>query len=117
MLQPDNRGPFISQWQFRVDNLEHWRNETQTVVNHLATMAGFNSAHVARYVDDAQIVTLTIMWQSVGTYRKALSASSSKILVWPYLANATEVPGAFEVLDEWTRDEHRAFDSSVAENG
>ena len=113
MLQHSSAGPFVSYWQFTFADLAHWREQTREVVAHLQTMPGFLSAKTLRYVDEPEIVSLLIEWETVGRYRKALSAGTSKMLVWPYLMHATEVPGAFETLDIWTTEEQQSFESAV----
>jgi hypothetical protein len=113
MLQHTDSGPFVSYWQFAVTNLADWREQTREVVEHLRTMPGFTSAQTLRYVDEPEIVSLLIQWETVGQYRKALSAGSSKLLVWPFLMSANEVPGAFETLDIWTGEQNQSFASAV----
>jgi len=78
----------------------------------LAAKEGFVNAHVARAIDEPDLIVLEIGWDTVGSYRRALSAYDVKVQVVPVISQALDEPTAFEVLH--FRDVHRSFDAQGA---
>ncbi len=76
----------------------------------LAAQGGLRQASIGRSTDDPRLVVLTLEWESVGAYRRALSNFDVKVSVVPLLSQAIDEPTAFELLH--VRDEHGARDST-----
>ena len=65
---------------------------------------GCRDAVVGRAVDDATLWTLTTGWESVGSYRRALSSYEVKLHAVPLMYRALDEPTAFEHLLTWSAD-------------
>jgi hypothetical protein len=78
----------------------------------LAAKEGFRSADVCRAVDDPELVVLRVDWDTVGSYRRALSAYDVKVAVVPVISQAIDEPTAFEALH--VRDARGAADAPGA---
>lgn len=78
----------------------------------LADQGGLRRAHIARATDDAELVVLTLEWESVGAYRRALSNFDVKVHVVPLLSRAIDEPTAFEIIH--VRDDEGARDATGA---
>lgn len=78
----------------------------------LAQRAGYLDGEVGRATDDPTLWLLTLRWESVGAYRRALGAYDVKVAAVPLLSGAVDEPTAFEVLAdaETRRDSDRAAD-------
>jgi hypothetical protein len=81
-------------------------------VSLLATKEGFVDARVSRAIDDGALVTLELSWDTVGSYRRALSSYDVKVQVVPIMSQALDEPTAFEVLH--VRDARGAADATGA---
>jgi len=66
----------------------------------LADRPGYRWGTLGRSTDDPGLWTLTTRWDSVGDYRRALSAWDVKLHAHPLLYEAVDEPTAFEVLLE-----------------
>ena len=55
---------------------------------------------VGRATDDPTLWVLSSEWESVGAYRRALSAYEVRVAAVPLLATAIDEPTAYEVLDD-----------------
>jgi len=64
----------------------------------LAACPGFVSGEVGRAVDDGSLFVMSTRWQSVGTYRRALSSYDVKVNAVPLMYRAIDEPSAFEPL-------------------
>ncbi|TIC83959.1 antibiotic biosynthesis monooxygenase family protein [Nocardioides sp. GY 10127] len=64
----------------------------------LAARPGYVTGHVGRNVDEPDLWTLVTLWESVGTYRRALSATEVKMRVHPLLYRALDEPSAYELV-------------------
>lgn len=66
----------------------------------LAARPGYVQGQLGRAFDDPTCWSLTTQWESVGAYRRALSAYDVKVSATPLLAQALDEPSAFETLAE-----------------
>ncbi len=105
----------VSEWvvvmRFRVptDGAERFRGEAGAVGRLLAGFPGCRGVQVARASDDRSLWTMVARWQTVGSYRKALSSYEVKLNAVPFLSQAIDEPTAFEVLFAMDADgEHEA---------
>ena len=109
-----NPGPFLAQWAFTVSSLETWLPQAQQAISVLASKAGFIQGTVLRYVDSGERLIINTSWQDVGSYRRALSSTESKMQVWPFLGDALDEPGAYEVLLEMQPESTTLYTTSVS---
>jgi len=59
---------------------------------------GFRRGHVGRAMDDETRWVLSTEWESVGTYRRALSAYDSKLALAPLMVFIVDEPSAYDVV-------------------
>ncbi len=64
----------------------------------LGARPGYVGGQLGRAYDDPSAWTLVTEWESVGAYRRALSAYDVKVTATPLLAQSLDEPSAFEVL-------------------
>ncbi|HEX5542082.1 MAG TPA: antibiotic biosynthesis monooxygenase [Micromonospora sp.] len=64
----------------------------------LAARPGYQRGQLTRALDDPRQWVLITEWESVGTYRRALSAFDVRIHATPLLAESLDEPSAFEPL-------------------
>jgi hypothetical protein len=64
----------------------------------LAACRGYVRGQLTRAYDDPQAWCLVLEWESVGAYRRALSAYDVKLHATPVLARAVAEASAFEPL-------------------
>lgn len=64
----------------------------------LAARPGYRSGQLGRALDDPEHWCLVTEWESVGAYRRALSAYEVKLHATPLLALSRDEPSAYEVL-------------------
>jgi hypothetical protein len=67
----------------------------------LAEQKGFVAARVGRNVDDPELLALSMEWENVGSYRRALSPYEVKLTAVPLLSQAVDEPSAYDDLDGW----------------
>jgi quinol monooxygenase YgiN len=63
-----------------------------------ADRPGYLSGRVGRSTDDPSLWALTMEWESIGAYRRALSSPEVKISALPLMYQAVDEPSAYEVL-------------------
>jgi hypothetical protein len=78
----------------------------------LSQRPGYVDGGVGRATDDPTLWLIDLRWESVGAYRRALSAYDVKVAAVPLLSTAIDEPTAFERLAdaETRRDSDRAAD-------
>jgi hypothetical protein len=64
-----------------------------------AARPGFRSGQVGRAADDPGLWSIVTLWDSVGSFRRSLSAFDVKLHAAPLLAESLEEPAAYEVLE------------------
>jgi heme-degrading monooxygenase HmoA len=64
----------------------------------LAARPGYRDGRLARAVDDVRNWCLIVDWDTVGSYRRALSSYEVKVHATPLLAESLDEPSAYEVL-------------------
>jgi Antibiotic biosynthesis monooxygenase len=70
----------------------------KTALAALSARPGWRSGRIGRATDDGDLWVLTTEWDSVGAYRRALSAYEVKVEAVPLLSLAVDEVSAFEVL-------------------
>ncbi|MFS8479751.1 MAG: antibiotic biosynthesis monooxygenase [Micromonosporaceae bacterium] len=86
--------------RFRVDpaRADDFTVRAHTALAALAARPGYRSGRFGRSLDEPEYWCLVTEWESVGTYRRALSAYEVKLNATPLLAEAVDEPSAYEVL-------------------
>lgn len=69
-----------------------------TALSVLRCRPGCRAARVGRAVDDPTLWMMQTEWESVGSYRRALSAYEVKLHAVPLMYRSVDEPSAFEVL-------------------
>lgn len=87
--------------RFRVpgDGVASIRADLETAHALLAAQSGYVDGTVGRNVDDPELWVLTTRWESVGAYRRALSAYDVKVGAVPLLSRAIDEPSAYELVE------------------
>ena len=86
-----------------------FRERAATAMRTLAARPGYLRGRLGRATDDPSRWVLTTEWESVGAYRRALSAYEVRVGAVPLLSLAEDEPTAYEILD--------AGDDSAAGDG
>lgn len=109
---PASAPGFVALLHFRSRDVPALMTQLRESVAVLSAKAGFINAHMARAIDDAELIVLQLGWDTVGSYRRALSAYDVKVQVVPVISQAIDEPTAFEVLH--FRDTHGMVDAPGA---
>lgn len=86
--------------RFEVRDESAFRPRAEAALAALAGRPGFVSGRFGRSVDQPDRWCLVTRWESVGAYRRALSAFQVKVEATPLLAESIDEPSAYEVLLE-----------------
>lgn len=86
--------------------------QARTALVALTAQAGCRSGSVGRSVDEPALWVLATRWDSVGDYRRALSAYDVKLNAVPLMYRAVDEPGGFEELVTWTPEAGQAEHAS-----
>lgn len=84
--------------RFLVESETSFSERADAALRALSARDGFVRARLGRAADDPRCWCLVTEWESVGAYRRALSAYDVKLYATPLLAEAIEEPSAYEVL-------------------
>lgn len=84
--------------RFEVTDEAAFRDEAAAALAALAARPGYLRGQLGRAFDDPAVWCLVTEWESVGTYRRALSAYEVKLVATPFLSRARPEPSAFEAL-------------------
>jgi quinol monooxygenase YgiN len=77
---------------------EEFAAQARTALEALAARPGYRRGELGRSLDEPGYWCLVTEWESVGTYRRALSAYDVKLHATPLLAQSMDEPSAYEVL-------------------
>lgn len=94
------------------DDADSFLDRAQEALRALAARAGYVDGDVCRATDDPGRWLMTLRWESVGAYRRALGAYDVKMAAVPLLSSAIDEPTAYEVLADAStrRDSDRTAD-------
>jgi quinol monooxygenase YgiN len=79
-----------------------FREDLQRAREALAERPGYVGGRIGRNTDDPELWVLTTEWESVGAYRRALSAYDVKLTAVPVLGRALDEPSAYELVEPGT---------------
>ena len=96
--EPGSTPGFVALLRFRSHEVPALMAHLRASVALLSTKVGFINAHMARAIDEPELIVLQLGWDTVGSYRRALSAYDVKVQVVPVISQALDEPTAFEVL-------------------
>jgi heme-degrading monooxygenase HmoA len=85
----------ISRFDSAADDAEQ---RGRTVLDALSGRPGFRRGRLARAVDEPTAWVLTSEWDSVGSYRRGISAYEVKLVATTLLAEGRDEVSAFEVV-------------------
>ena len=102
--------------RYRVDDAggHEFLAKAKPALGALAGRPGFLDGHVGRSTDDPTSWVVVTRWESVGAYRRALSAYEVKVHAVPLMYSAIDEPGAYEVLLEHAAGRLSAHVSDLA---
>lgn len=92
-------------------SVDEWLTEAERVLDLLSAKPGFQSAKVCLALDDDQVGLVVLNFDSVGNYRRALSANDIKLEATNFLSTAIDESSAFEVLVAFDSGEKKHFSS------
>lgn len=84
--------------RFLVESETSFSERADAALRALSARDGFVRARLGRAADDPRCWCLVTEWESVGAYRRALSAYEVKLHATPLLATARDEASAFEGL-------------------
>ena len=100
--------------RFRVpeERAPEFLDEAHGALRALAERSGYVDGGIGRATDDPTLWLMSLRWDSVGAYRRALGAYEVKVAAVPLLSTAIDEPTAFELLADATsrRDSDRTAD-------
>jgi quinol monooxygenase YgiN len=100
--------------RFRVPEAgaEDFLDQAQAALRALAQCPGYVDGGVGRATDDPTLWLISLRWDSVGAYRRALSGYDVKVAAVPLLSTAIDEPTAYELLADAAtrRDSDRTAD-------
>jgi quinol monooxygenase YgiN len=90
--------------RFRVPETEAeaFRTDLAAALEPLARQRGHVGGRIGHNVDDPELWVLVTEWDSVGSYRRALSSYDVKVGAVPTLSRAVDEPGASESAEPGT---------------
>ncbi|WP_350277461.1 antibiotic biosynthesis monooxygenase [Kribbella sp. HUAS MG21] len=75
---------------------DEFAERLRAAVEVLGKQKGFVAARTGRNVDDPELLALTLEFENVGSYRRALSPYDVKLTAVPLLSQAIDEPTAYE---------------------
>ena len=87
--------------RFRVGESEQagFGERLRAAVDVLAQQKGFVAARTGRNVDDPELLALTLEFENVGSYRRALSPYEVKVTAVQLLSRCIDEPTAYELVE------------------
>ncbi len=92
----------VNRFRVPAEQQDQFREDLQRARETLAERPGFTHSTVGRNTDDPELWVLTTEWESVGSYRRALSAYDVKLTAVPVLSRAVDEPSAYELVEPGT---------------
>ena len=92
----------VNRFRVPADQQATFREDLQRARETLAERPGITHSRVGRNADDPELWVLTTEWESVGAYRRALSAYDVKLTAIPVLSRAVDEPSAYEAVEPGT---------------
>ena len=84
--------------RFRVEDRAALLADGAALLAALRARPGFVAGEFGTAADDEGLCALLTTWDGVGSYRRALSGTESKMVVVPLLSRAVDEPSAYQVV-------------------
>ncbi|HUR15316.1 MAG TPA: antibiotic biosynthesis monooxygenase [Mycobacteriales bacterium] len=88
----------LSRFEVPEARLAAFRPDAQAALDALARQAGFVRGRLGCSLDEPALWSLVTEWDSVGSYRRGLSAYDVKLATAPLMALSVPEPSAYEVV-------------------
>ena len=92
----------VNRFRVPAPEQDRFRADLHAAAEALAQRPGFTRSRMGRNTDDPELWLLTTEWESVGAYRRALSAYDVKLTAVPVLSRAVDEPSAYELVEPGT---------------
>jgi quinol monooxygenase YgiN len=89
----------VNRFRVPADRAEAFRADLAAAHELLASKPGYVDGHLGRNLDEPELWVLSTRWESVGAYRRALSAYDVKLAAVPTLSRAVDEPSAYELVE------------------
>jgi quinol monooxygenase YgiN len=89
----------VNRFRVPLGESEAFRADLERAAAALAERPGHLSGRLGRNVDEPELWVLATVWDSVGSYRRALSAYDVKLHAVPVLSRAVDEPSAYELVE------------------
>lgn len=104
---------FQSLWAFDVVDIESWNGQLDQVIEVLQQTPGFEQLTILHSPDEPARHVVQCRWVDVGSYRRGVSSTQAKLIIWPFLSTMIDAPSAFETLVIATPDDVQRFASGL----
>lgn len=88
----------VVQLRFRSGDAAALMAQLREAIDVVSRFPGFLEGRIGRAIDEADLISVWLSWDQVGSYRRALSSYDVKVSVVPLLSQAIDEPSAYEVL-------------------
>jgi len=88
----------VTRYRVHPDDEDGFLAEAESALAALSRRPGYLEGSIGRATDDPSLWVVSMRWESVGAYRRGLSAYDVKVTAVPLLSRAIDEPTAFEVL-------------------
>ena len=85
----------LTRLRVREEDTDEFSASVAALIDALAARPGYLSGELGRSADDPALWGLLTRWDSVGSYRRALSAAEVKIAGAPVWVHAVDEPGVY----------------------
>ena len=92
----------VNRFRVPAEQQDQFRADLQRARETLAERPGLLAAGSAATPTTRELWVLTTEWESVGAYRRALSAYDVKLTAVPVLSRALDEPSAYELVEPGT---------------
>lgn len=89
----------VNRFRVPAPEADAFRSQLEEAHAVLAAQTGYVDGAIGRNLDEPDLWVLTTRWESVGAYRRALSAYDVKLAAVPTLSRALDEPSAYEVVE------------------
>jgi hypothetical protein len=104
----------ITRHRVAQNELPQWLISAKASLAPLASQAGCISAEIGLATDEPDLVAVVTRWESVGTYRRALSNFEVKMHSIPFLSTAIDESTAYELIHRNANGKQTDFDPARA---
>lgn len=86
----------VNRFRIAAEETESFQADLAAARDLLSAQRGYVDGILGRNLDDPELWVMVTRWESVGAYRRALSAYDVRLHAHPTLGRALDEPGAFE---------------------